>query len=98
MLQCQQHLFRAFCVTQIFRNARSGPKKLTKTHNKGFPDPNHSTLINYDQTLQTTKVNFEILLVYRVCFQKSELQSVLVFLLSAQGEGMEGLLPYISHI
>ena len=25
--------------------ARSGPKKLTKTYNKGFP--NHSTLINY---------------------------------------------------
>ena len=25
----------------------SGPKKLTKTYNKEFP--NHSTLINYDQ-------------------------------------------------
>ena len=30
----------------IERCARSGPKKLTKTYNKGFP--NHSTLINYD--------------------------------------------------
>ena len=29
----------------IERCARSGPKKLTKTYNKGFP--NHSTLINY---------------------------------------------------
>ena len=29
------------------RCVRTGPKKLTKTYNKGFP--NHSTLINYDQ-------------------------------------------------
>ena len=29
----------------IERCARSGPKKLTETYNKGFP--NHSTLINY---------------------------------------------------
>ena len=35
-------------------------------------------------------MNSEKLLVYRVCFQKSKLQSVSVFLLSAQGEGKGG--------
>ena len=32
-------------MNAIERCAQSGPKKLTKTYNKGFP--NHSTLINY---------------------------------------------------
>ena len=34
-----------FLEWSIERCAQSGPKKLTKTYNKGFP--NHSTLINY---------------------------------------------------
>ena len=39
----------------IYRNAiehfaRSGPKRLTKTYNKGFP--NHSTLINFAQSMK----------------------------------------------
>ena len=33
-------------MNAIERCVRSGPKKRTKTSNKGFP--NHSTLINYD--------------------------------------------------
>ena len=36
----------------IERCARSGPKKLTKTYNKRFP--NHSTLINYDLVVSDT--------------------------------------------
>ena len=34
-----------FLEWSVESRARSGPKKLTKTYNKGFP--NHSTLINY---------------------------------------------------
>ena len=34
-----------YCTDAIERCARSGPKKLTKTYNKGFP--NHSTLFDY---------------------------------------------------
>ena len=33
-------------MNAIERCAQSGPKKLTKTYNKGFH--NHSTLINYE--------------------------------------------------
>ena len=38
----------------IERCARSGPKKLTKTYNKGFP--NNSTLINFDSSGDIFKV------------------------------------------
>ena len=36
--------------------------KLTKTYNKGFP--NHSTLINYDQTQRLADANVSIVLKY----------------------------------
>ena len=36
--------------------------ELTKTYNKGFP--NHSTLINYDQTQKLADVNVSIVLKY----------------------------------
>ena len=35
-------------IGMLLNVARSGPKKLTKSYNKGFP--NHSTLINYAYT------------------------------------------------
>ena len=44
-MQCFYWSITSHDRNAIERCARSGPKKLTKTYNKGFP--NHSTLINY---------------------------------------------------
>ena len=46
-LRALQYVQENKCIYRntIERCTRSGPKKLTKTYNKGFP--NHSTLINY---------------------------------------------------